>query len=62
MPETVWLTPFLKLPKPEDGTEVRYSQEAVDRVVGFFSLLVFGPNEWAGKPFALLPWEMEALN
>lgn len=57
MPQMVWLTPFLHVPVPEDGAELRYSQEAVDRVEEFFSLLVFGQNEWAGKPFELLPWQ-----
>lgn len=57
----IWLTPYIHVPKPEDGAQLRYSQEAVDRVMGFFSLLVFGQNEWAGKPFTLLPWEEQAI-
>nr|WP_243149211.1 terminase TerL endonuclease subunit [Colidextribacter sp. OB.20] len=57
----VWLTPFIRVPVPEDGAELRYSQEAVDRVERFFSLLVFGQNEWAGKPFKLLPWQKEFI-
>ncbi|NBI08638.1 terminase large subunit [Colidextribacter sp. OB.20] len=61
MPEMVWLTPFIRVPVPEDGAELRYSQEAVDRVERFFSLLVFGQNEWAGKPFKLLPWQKEFI-
>lgn len=61
MPETVWLTPFLQVPAPEDGEELRYSQEAVDRVLDFFNLLVFGQNEWAGKPFQLLPWQEQII-
>ncbi len=61
MPELLWLTPFLSVPAPDDGAQLRYSQEAVDRVVDFISLLPFGQNEWAGKPFELLPWEMEAI-
>lgn len=62
MAELVWLTPFLKIPKPDDESmQLRYSQEAVDRVVNFFSLLVFGQNEWAGKPFVLLDWELEFI-
>lgn len=60
MPPMVWLTPFIHVPIPEDGAELRYSQAAADRVLRFFSLLVFGQNEWAGRPFALLPWQ-EAL-
>ena len=61
MPETVWLTPFLQVPVPDDGAELRYSQEAADQVFRFFSLLVFGQNEWAGKPFQLLPWQEEIV-
>lgn len=61
MPEMVWLTPFIRVPVPEDGAELRYSQEAVDQVERFFSLLVFGQNEWAGKPFVLLPWQREFI-
>ena len=57
----IWLTPYIQVPKPEDGAQLRYSQEAVDQVMGFFSLLVFGQNEWAGKPFTLLPWEEQAI-
>ena len=61
MPEMVWLTPFIHVPKPEDGAELRYSQEAVDQVLNFFGLLVFGQNEWAGQPFELLPWEEQLI-
>ncbi len=61
MPEMVCLTPFIQVPVPEDGAELRYSQEAADRVLRFFSLLVFGQNEWAGQPFRLLPWQEELI-
>lgn len=61
MPEMVWLTPFIHVPVPEDGAELRYSQEAADRVLQFFGLLVFGQNEWAGKPFELLPWQKQLI-
>lgn len=61
MPDTIWLTPYIHVPKPEDGAQLRYSQEAVDHVLAFFNLLVFGQNEWAGKPFELLPWEEQAI-
>lgn len=61
MAEMVWLTPFLNVPKPDDGAQLRYSPEAVERVVGFFDLLVYGQNEWAGKPFELMDWEMEFI-
>ena len=61
MPETVWLTPFIHVPKADDGAELRYSQEAVDQVLNFFGLLVYGQNEWAGQPFELLPWEEQLI-
>lgn len=61
MPDTVWLTPFIHVPKADDGAELRYSQEAVDQVLNFFGLLVFGQNEWAGQPFELLPWEEQLI-
>lgn len=61
MPEAVWLTPFIHVPAPDDGAELRYSQEAVDRVFRFFGLLVFGQNEWAGRPFELLPWQEQIV-
>lgn len=61
MPESVWLTPFIHVPVPDDGAELRYSQEAVDRVLHFFGLLVFGQNEWAGQPFELLPWQEQII-
>lgn len=48
------------LPDP-DGEELRYSEDAVQDVVDFFGLIPFGSNEWAGKPFKLLPWEMDAI-
>lgn len=61
MPEAVWLTPFIHVPAPDDGAELRYSQEAADRVFRFFGLLVFGQNEWAGRPFELLPWQEQIV-
>ena len=61
MPEAVWLTPFIHVPVPDDGAELRYSQEAADRVFRFFGLLVFGQNEWAGRPFELLPWQEQIV-
>ena len=57
MPDVIWLAPDISVPRPDDGAQLRYSQEEVDRVMAFFRLLVFGQNEWAGKPFELLPWE-----
>ncbi len=60
-PPMMWLTPFIHVPVPEDGAELRYSQEAADQVLDFFGLLVFGQNDWAGKPFELLPWEEDII-
>lgn len=61
MPDMIWLTPFLQVPRPDDGAHLRYCQEAADRVFAFFGLLVHAQNEWAGKPFQLLPWEEDAI-
>ena len=61
MLERLELAPGLLVPKPEKGVQIRYSPEAVDYVKAFFSLLVFGQNEWAGTPFKLLPWEERAI-
>lgn len=60
MPELLTLGP-VTVPAPDDGTVLRFSQEAVQDVLDFFSLLCFGQNEWAGKPFELLPWELDAI-
>ncbi len=61
MPDLLRLAPGLSVPAPDDGAVLRYSQEAVQDVVDFFGLLCFGQNEWAGKPFQLLDWEMDAI-
>lgn len=61
MPELLTLTPDILVPKPEHGEEIRYSEDAVQAVVDFFSLLCYGQNEWAGKPFVLQPWELDAI-
>ena len=61
MPEMLTLAPGIEVPTPDDGAELRYSQEAVDRVLQFFGLLVYGQNDWAGKPFQLLPWEVQFI-
>lgn len=61
MPDILWLAPGISVPKPDDGAKLRYSAEEVERVLSFFRLLVFGQNEWAGKPFALLPWEEQFI-
>ena len=62
MPELLELGPGISVPAPEDGAELRYSPEAVQDVLDFFGLLCFGQNEWAGQPFELLPWELEAIH
>ena len=61
MPERLTRAPGVEVPAPEDGSVLRYSGEAVQDVLDFFSLLCFAQNEWAGKPFELLPWEEEAV-
>ena len=61
MPEVLTLAPGVEVPVPEDGTEIRYSPGHVQDVVDFFSLLPFGQNEWAGRPFELSDWEMDAI-
>lgn len=61
MPDTLWLAPGISVPKPDDGAQLRYSAEEAERVLSFFRLLVFGQNEWAGKPFELLPWEEQFI-
>ena len=61
MPERLTLAPGVEVPAPEDGSVLRYSGEAVQDVLDFFSLLCFAQNEWAGRPFDLLPWEEEAV-
>lgn len=61
MPEMLTLAPSVEVPVPDDGAVLRYSAEAVQDTVDFFSLLCFGQNEWAGKPFELQPWEMDAI-
>ena len=61
MPEMLALSPEVSVVKPDDGTVLRYSTDEVEMVRSFFSLLVFGQNEWAGQPFALSAWEEEAI-
>ena len=61
MPDILWLAPGISVPKPDDGAKLRYSAEEAERVLSFFRLLVFGQHEWAGKPFALLPWEEQFI-
>lgn len=61
LPDFLELASSIRVPVPEDGCDLRYSQEAVDRVFRFFGLLVFGQNDWAGKPFELLPWQKELI-
>lgn len=61
MPEMLTLAPGIQVPMPDDGTQIRYSQDEVDAVLQFFSFLCFGSNEWAGEPFVLADWELEAI-
>ena len=60
MPEMLQLGP-VSVCAPDDGAVLRYSEEAVQDVLDFFSLLCFGSNEWAGEPFQLLDWELDAI-
>lgn len=50
MPELLQLGP-VTVCVPDDGAVLRYSEQAVQDVLDFFSLLCFGSNEWAGEPF-----------
>ena len=61
MPDLLTLAPGVEVVRPDDGTRLRYSEDEVALVRDFFSLLVFGQNEWAGQPFALSAWEAEAI-
>lgn len=61
MPETLTLAPGIEVPAPEDGAELRYSPEAAAHVEAFFSLLVYGQNDWAGEPFELMEWERDLI-
>ena len=60
MPEMLQLGP-VAVCAPDDGAVLRYSEQAVQDVLDFFSLLCFGSNEWAGEPFQLLDWELDAI-
>ena len=61
MAELLTLTAGITVAQPDDGIRLRYSADAVTHVLDFLKLLVFGQNEWAGKPFETLPWEEEAV-
>lgn len=61
MAELLQLADGVSVPKPEDDVQLRYCPEAAQDVVDFFSLLCHGQNEWAGRPFVLLPWQLEAI-
>ena len=60
MPNVIQLGP-VEVCAPDDEAMLRYSEQAVQDVLDFFSLLCFGSNEWAGEPFQLLDWELEAI-
>ncbi len=59
--DTVTLAPGVEVLAPEAGETLRYSGDAVQAVFDFFGLLPFASNEWAGKPFTLLPWQEDAI-
>lgn len=61
LPEQVELAPGVTVPEPGDGSVLRFDEQAVQDVRDFFGLLCFGQNQWAGRPFQLLPWEEEAI-
>lgn len=61
MPKMLKLATGIDVPVPDDAVALRYCEAAVEAVTEFFGLLCFGQNEWAGKPFKLLPWEVEAI-
>lgn len=61
MPEMLTLAPGVEIPVPDDGSVVRYSEQEVQDTLDFFSLLCYGQNEWAGKPFELQEWELTAI-
>ena len=61
LPELLELTPGVTVPEPGDGSVLRFDEQAVQDVRDFFGLLCFGQNQWAGRPFQLLPWEEEAI-
>jgi len=61
VPDLLTLAPGVEVVRPDDGTRLRYSEDEVALVRDFFSLLVFGQNEWAGQPFVLSAWEEEAI-
>ena len=60
-PALLTLTEGVTVPLPEEGEEVRFDEGAAQIVIDFIGLLPFGQNEWAGKPFVLLPWETSAI-
>lgn len=61
-PSLLHLTDAIDIPAPEDGEIVRFDEAAAQIVKDFIGLLPFGQNEWAGKPFRLLPWEEDVID
>lgn len=61
LPRCLTLAPGVEVLEPDDGEEVWYDEKKADFVMDFFSLLCFGSNEWAGKPFVLADWERDAI-
>ena len=60
-PELLRLAEGVEVFQPLERIPLRYSAQAAQDVQDFISLLCHGQNEWAGKPFALLPWQLEAI-
>lgn len=61
MLDSLTLAPGVEVLAPDDGSELRYSEDSVSIVEQFISLLPFAQNEWAGKPFVLADWEKDAI-
>lgn len=61
MPKMLTLAPGRQVPDPDNGDILRYSKDAVEDVLEFISLLCFGQNEWAGQPFEVSDWELDAI-
>lgn len=55
MPERLTLVPGVEVSALENGGVLRYSGETVQDILDLFPLLCPAQNEWAGRPFELLP-------
>ena len=38
-----------------------YSEERANRVIGFIEQLKHTKGKWAGRPFQLIPWELDLI-